>query len=423
MKKIDIRKRLWTLVDETQEELLQLCADLVRHPNVNPPIQPEAITAVIENYFRKYHVPYEKLEPYKGLPIFVASVGDGNGKTICINGHTDTVPPGDLEKWEFDPYCGTITDTQVWGRGTSDMLCGVAIGMHMARLIVERNIQLHGKLILHLVPDEECGGERGSKWLVDNGYADGVEGVLLPEPTSWNNFETGQKGSVRYIVTCKGTPILGSVCSFAHDHAIFKMMDLLGQLEEMRKIKSVFREEQMPVVAYSKEVARTILRNEDVGDAIDHVTYNVNYITCGKEHILPVEQCEAKINFGIPVGVTNEQVKEKFDELIKNTGHQGISYEIIVDRPSNYTPPEAEIVRIGLEHANELVGRKVDAVYQWASSDARWYRYKGIPALQYGPANIDGVHGYNETADIEEIMNTQKTYWGILADMLGAELQ
>lgn len=423
MKQMELKNRLWELVDETKDELLQLCSALVQTPNVNPPIQPEAITALIENYFTKYNVPYEKMEPHKGIPIIVAKVGNGDGRTICINGHTDTVPPGDLSKWDFDPYCGKITDTQVWGRGTSDMLCGVAIGMHMARLIVERGIHLHGNLVLHLVPDEECGGERGSKWLVDNGYADDIAGALFPEPTSWNNFETGQKGGVRYVVKCVGTPILGSVCSFAHDHAIFKMMDVLGRLEKMREIQSIFKEEQLPVVEYSKEVARTILRDDKVGDAIDHVTYNVNSITCGTEGKLPVEYCEAKLSFGVPVGVTTTQVKEAFDALIKETGHEGISYELTVERASNYTPADAEIITVGLEHANYLVGRRVDACYQWASSDARWYRYKGIPALQYGPANIDGVHGYSETADIEEIINTQKTYWAILADMLGIDYE
>lgn len=98
-----------------------------------------------------------------------------------------------------------------------------------------------------------------------------------------------------YVVQSKGTPILGSVCSFAHDHAIFKMIDLLGQLE----------------------------------GAFQHVTYNVKAITCGKEGILPVEHCEARIDFEIPVGVDKEQIQDKFDQLIKNTGYQGISYEII----------------------------------------------------------------------------------------------
>lgn len=419
MRELKHKETLWALADRTQGELLELCSRLVRCPNVNPPIEAAAITALIEGYFQEHKIPYEKHEPFPGHPVLIAQVGDGDGRSLCINGHTDTVPPGDVSKWDFPPYCGTITGTQVLGRGTSDMLCGVAIGMHMARLIVENRLRLHGRLVLHLVPDEESGGELGSKWLVDQGYADGLAGVLLPEPTSWCNFEVGQKGGVRYLVKSTGTQAHASVCSFHHDHAALKLLDLLGRLEEMREIQSVFTPEQLPVVADSKQVARTILRNEQVGDAIDHVTYNVGSITCGKDGGSPMEYCEAHISFGIPVGVDKERVKAAFDELIRSTGHEGITYELLRDREPCFTPADAEIVQVGLEYASHLCGKKVVPAYQWAASDAKWYRYRGIPALQYGPANIDGVHGYSESADIEEIMNTQKTYWAILDDMLG----
>ena len=164
-----------------------------------------------------------------------------------------------------------------------------------------------------------------------------------------------------------------------------------------------------------------MLRNEQVGDAIDHVTYNVNAITCGGEGRSPMEYCTANVNFGIPVGVEPATVKAAFDELIRSTGYSGITYEILRDREPCFTPADAEIVQVGLEYASHLCGKTVVPAYQWAASDAKWYRYRGIPALQYGPANIDGVHGYSESADIEEIMNTQKTYWAILDDLLGID--
>lgn len=422
MSNMDIKTRIWALAEDTKKDLLNLCSELVKRPNVNPPIEADAITAFIENYFKTYGIAYERLEPYAGKPILVARVGDGNGPEICINGHTDTVPTGDLSQWDFDPYCGTVTQTQVLGRGTSDMLCGVAIGMHMARLIAQGRVRLHGSLVLHLVSDEESGGDYGTRWLVENGYADGFAGVLLPEPTSWNNFETGQKGGVTYIVKCTGTQAHMSVCSFHHDHAIFKMMALLGRLEQMREIQSEYSSEQLAVVEYSKEIARTILKNQAVGDAIDHVTYNVRYISSGDETRSPYEYCEAQVAFGIPVGVDKEAVKKVFDDLIAATGYEGFSCEIVRDKEPSYTPVDAPVIQIGLENASHIWGKKVVPVYQWAGSDAKYYRYRGIPALQYGPANIDGVHGYSECADIEEIINIQKTYWGILADMLGLEV-
>lgn len=422
MRNMEVKARAWTLADETKDELLMLCSQLVRRPNVNPPINAGEITDFVESYFRQYKIPYERLEPYAGKPILVARVGDGHGPVICINGHLDTVPPGDLGHWDFDPYCGTITDTQILGRGTSDMLCGVAMGMHMARLIVQGQVRLSGSLVLHLVNDEESGGDYGTRWLAENGYADGFAGVLLPEPTSWNNFETGQKGGVTYTVKCQGTQAHMSVCSFHHDHAIFKMLALLGRLEEMRQIRSVFAPEQLRVVEDSKAIARAILKNEAVGDAIDHVTYNVRYIKSGDAQRSPYEYCEAQVALGIPVGVDKETVKKAFMDLVASTGYDGFTCEIFRDKEPSYTPVDTEIVRVGLENACGVWGRTVVPVYQWAGSDAKYYRYRGIPALQYGPANIDGVHGYNECADIQEIINIEKTYWGILADMAGIQV-
>jgi acetylornithine deacetylase/succinyl-diaminopimelate desuccinylase-like protein len=54
-------------------------------------------------------------------------------------------------------------------------------------------------------------------------------------------------------------------------------------------------------------------------------------------------------------------------------------------------------------------------VYQWASSDGLYYRAIGIPAIQNGPCN-PGIHGYNETADILEILNMAKNHMAIAVD-------
>ena len=451
MKQQEIKKGLWALADETRDELLSLCSELIRRPNVNPPIKAREITEYIERYLKRWGIAYRKLEPYKGKPILVAAVGpswdfeclkeDGavpeaaetaktaqiseNSAVLCINGHTDTVPPGDLSKWDFDPYCGTVTGTQVLGRGSSDMLCGVAIGLHMARMIAQGRVCIKGGLVLHLVSDEESGGDYGTRWLVEHGYARGIHGVMLPEPTTWNNFETGQKGGITYKVRCTGSQAHMSVCSFHHDHAVLKLLSLLKSLEQMRTITAVYSPAQEPVVAYSKEVARQLLKNPDVGDAIDHVTYNVRSVKSGDAQYSPYELCEAVISFGIPAGVSNAAVKDAFDRLIRQTGYDGFSYEIIRDKEPSLTCASEPLIARGLEIANELWRHKqghVGAVYQWAGSDAKYYRYAKIPAFQYGPANIDGVHGYNECADIEEILNVEKTYWGILSELSGARV-
>lgn len=49
------------------------------------------------------------------------------------------------------------------------------------------------------------------------------------------------------------------------------------------------------------------------------------------------------------------------------------------------------------------------------------FRYAGIPTLQYGPANLEGVHAYNETVDVQDVVNAAKVYIGAITDYLGQE--
>ena len=59
-----------------------------------------------------------------------------------FNGHVDVVPAGDRGLWDFDPFCGTVTDSQILGRGTSDMKAGVAGVLFAMALLKESNVCL-----------------------------------------------------------------------------------------------------------------------------------------------------------------------------------------------------------------------------------------------------------------------------------------
>ena len=57
----------------------------------------------------------------------VGTMGEGNGRSLILNGHVDVVPAGDLANWHYPPWEGTIANGRVYGRGALDMKGGYAV--------------------------------------------------------------------------------------------------------------------------------------------------------------------------------------------------------------------------------------------------------------------------------------------------------
>jgi len=99
-------------------------------------------------------------------------------------------------------------------------------------------------------------------------------------------------------------------------------------------------------------------------------------------------------------------------------GAEGVEYELHYKSEANFTDHEAPIVLAFKKNAEELLGREVIPAYQWASSDARDYRLLGIPTIQFGPSNTVGIHSYNETVQIQDVVTAAKTYIGAICDLM-----
>ena len=120
----------------------------------------------------------------------------------------------------------------------------------------------------------------------------------------------------------------------------------------------------------------------------------------------------------IPLGVSTEMVEEQVIRILKEVGMSGVTYSFGWRSEPNCTDQKAEIVEAVARNVQEVWDGPLNRTYQWASSDARFFRYAGIPTLQYGPANLEGVHAYNETVDVEDAVNAAKIYICAMTDYL-----
>jgi len=409
------KSSLWDIIDKRKNEIVGLCSDLIRIPSENPPGNVDEIVSFISQFLAKNGIESRITGPAPEYPNIIAGIG--KGPVLLFNGHCDVVPAGDRARWNFDPFGGEITSTTIRGRGTSDMKCGFGAALFAMSLFAQGKIPLGGRLEIHIVPDEETGGANGTKWLVENGYADNAFACIVAEPTSSDTCEVGQKGQIRIHVTAQGKAAHGSIGNYVGENAIMKVATLLSRIEELRSMKGVYSESQTQVLFDSKKIAQEKLERPHVEDVIDHVTVNPGIIKGGIKINMVPDLCEADIDVRIPIGLPAKKVIAQFEEIIQQLNLNNIQYRVEYSE-ANFTEVSEPLVHTIVNNAEAIWQHKVIPAYQWASSDARYYRNKGIPTLQYGPANTEGIHSYNEDVDIEDVINATKIYSATICDLL-----
>jgi succinyl-diaminopimelate desuccinylase len=412
--KKDLEREILDLIDE--EEVIKLAADLIKFPSENPPGNLSGITDYVCNYLSENNIEYKIKEAKEGWPIIIGELeGEEPGKTLILNGHLDVVPAGDKSKWEVEPFSGEIKGEYLHGRGASDMKAGSA-GIIAAFKAASQMDALPGKLILMLVPDEETGGHLGSGWIVEEEDFS-ADGCLIAEPSK-QDPTIGQKGSCWLKLITRGVPGHGSLSPAVNGNAILEMNRAVDAVYQIWEKDWEMPKEIEEILEISKDYLRENKSTPGLERILDHVTVNVGIINGGDKVNKIPDYCEAEIDMRLPFGVKTEDVlnwiKNKFKE-------EGISAEIETLRwnsEANYTLPDENIVKSVVNCAERLSGKKSRAMFQWASSDARYFREKGIATIQFGPAELDGIHSYNEKVKVKEVKDYAKMYGAIIVDFL-----
>ena len=135
----------------------------------------------------------------------------GEGPHLMFAGHTDVVPPGDVDAWSHDPFGAKIADGRLFGRGAVDMKGGIACFVAALARLVEKGEAPSGSVSLLITGDEEGPAINGTVKLLDWAAARGEtwDGCLLGEPTNpdaiGDMIKIGRRGSLSGTVTVTGT--------------------------------------------------------------------------------------------------------------------------------------------------------------------------------------------------------------------------
>jgi len=153
---------LFSLFDA--EEAAELTAALVAlrsYPGEEGPVQRYVLDWLAAEGLRP------ELQATEGdRPNVIARVTNGEGPTLLLNGHTDTVLA--VEGWEVDPWGGFRDGSRLYGLGACDMKSGVVAAMLATRALEQYRDFWRGTVIFSSVVDEEA-YSLGAHTLIDSG--------------------------------------------------------------------------------------------------------------------------------------------------------------------------------------------------------------------------------------------------------------
>ncbi|MFW9809573.1 MAG: M20/M25/M40 family metallo-hydrolase, partial [Candidatus Thorarchaeota archaeon] len=150
--------------------------------------------------------------------------GDGDGQTLMLNGHMDTVGTTGME---IDPFNPVYKDGKVFGRGAFDMKASLSAMLSVGEVFLQSNEQLSGDLVLAFVADEEY-GSRGTEELVKDFTADAA---IVTEPTTLDVI-IAHRGFAWARIDVLGRAAHGSLYNEGID-AIAKAGKILLALEQL----------------------------------------------------------------------------------------------------------------------------------------------------------------------------------------------
>jgi acetylornithine deacetylase/succinyl-diaminopimelate desuccinylase-like protein len=127
----------------SKEEAVKFLRDIVKIPSVTGDEQ--ALGEFIAGFLEDNGIETQVIHTTKRSPNVLGWLrGHGDGPSLMINGHMDTVPV--CKGWTYDPYAAKVTDGRLYGHCVRDQKVGVAVQVLTALAVKRSEIPLRGDL-------------------------------------------------------------------------------------------------------------------------------------------------------------------------------------------------------------------------------------------------------------------------------------
>jgi succinyl-diaminopimelate desuccinylase len=378
---------------------LTLAKELIKYPSVTPK-DAGAIGFLVKQLKKlgfnckilEFKDKNKKSKPIKNI---YARLGK-KSPNFCYAGHTDVVPPGNIEDWTVNPFKPTIKKNHLIGRGANDMKSSIACFVSAVEKFLKNKKELNGSISFLITGDEEGLAINGTKKVVEylKKRKEKIDFCIVGEPTNPNKLgemiKIGRRGSISGSIIISGSQ--GHV-AYPHlsNNPINTLIKICKKLNEQKLDKG------------NKNFQPSNLEFTSIN--VDNKATNVIPGTA-----------KAQFNIRFNNLHTSNTLKKKISSIVKNMSKKSkckFKIDYHVSGESFLTKPNKTIFM-----AKNIIKKitKITPVFSTTggTSDARFIR-KISPCLEFGLVNKT-MHKIDECVSLKDLKNLTKIYQNILED-------
>jgi len=401
-----MREQVLGWIENDRHRFIEFLRALVREASPNPPGDTRGVMRLIREFLDAEKLPYRIVERDPTMPNLVASRNfDAGSKHLVLNGHIDVFPVENAGQWKHEPWSGDLADGAVHGRGVADMKTGTCASLFTYMYLSRIGGDLKGQLTLAVVSEEETFGPNGAKHLFDV-CPDEVTGTacLNGEPSSRHTVRFGERGAVwlRFRITTRGG-------HGAYPHLSPNAIELAYPLiKDLREFTKHPYTEPAELAAALDESAPAVDAANGPGSSriARSITMNVGTIGGGPKVNMIASRCEFEVDFRLANGVTRQELIAWIDALREK---HSFEYEVLMVNDPNWLEPNSELAQIVRRNAAAVTGVEPANVIGLGNTDARLWRYRGVPAVVYGPAPT-GMGSRDERVLVDEALDVLRCH-------------
>jgi acetylornithine deacetylase len=350
-------------------------------PSVNPTLSKggageTAMAEVTADLLAAWGLETTVHEVAPGRPNVVARL-DGEGPTLLLNGHLDTVG---IDGMTIDPFAAEVRGDRLYGRGACDMKGGVAALMAAAKRLVDSSGP-RPNLVVALTADEEHASIGMSDFVSASEPI--ADLAVVCEPTNLRVMPA-HKGFVWLEADFRGRAAHGSrpdvgIDAIRHAGLYLAALDTLA----------------------------LALKEREAHPLLGHGSFHAGTIRGGAAESVYPDRCALLLERRTMPGERPEEVVEEFAAVLAELRAREPSLDanlrMTLERPGTEVSVGSPLVQ-GLLAASAEAGAPalVEGMTAWV--DAAFLNEAGVPAVCYGPGSIEQAHTDDEWIDVGEIV-------------------